>query len=327
MEEVILEILGRTGKVKERHRLAELPATVGRGYGNHVVVDDPYVSPLHLRLERGEDGRVAVRDLGSANGTVLLPAAAKIDRLVLGPETLLRLGHTTLRLRDAAFAVPEAQPLAGGIESFMARLDSGRLLALVLPLTLLAAALDGYFSSFDDAEIMSLVFVLVVVLVGGGVWVSLWALASRGMAGRSYFFAHCTVACLGLLGLSLVDSGTSLFSFAFALEEAVSWGRALAAAGCLGLLFFCHLGVASLMRHRSVLGLSIVLALVLTLLFEPDLFFDDWQDPGQIPVSLPIWPSGLQMVASEDTASFFGAATELRARLDDERRVREEEEP
>jgi predicted component of type VI protein secretion system len=44
--------------------------TVGKDAANDVVLDDPFVSGRHLRLER-RDGRWHVRDLGSTNGTFL----------------------------------------------------------------------------------------------------------------------------------------------------------------------------------------------------------------------------------------------------------------
>ncbi len=39
-----VEILDRRGNVRERVRVDSFPATVGRGYGNAVIVDDRLVS-------------------------------------------------------------------------------------------------------------------------------------------------------------------------------------------------------------------------------------------------------------------------------------------
>jgi transcriptional regulator with PAS, ATPase and Fis domain len=67
--------------------------TLGRAAGNDVVLDDPGVSRKHAILELRDDGRYAVNDLGSANGTYLN------DRRLIVPATLrggdvVRLGST-----------------------------------------------------------------------------------------------------------------------------------------------------------------------------------------------------------------------------------------
>jgi pSer/pThr/pTyr-binding forkhead associated (FHA) protein len=72
---------------------------VGRAAGCAVsLADDTYVSTLHARVFRGDDGDVKVEDLGSTNGTYL--NRAKVG----GPVTLhrgdrLQVGNTTLEAR------------------------------------------------------------------------------------------------------------------------------------------------------------------------------------------------------------------------------------
>ena len=57
---------------RRRRRAASLRRRGSRAsaarYDNDVVIDDPYVAPHHLRVYRGEDGRLVAEDLGSANG-------------------------------------------------------------------------------------------------------------------------------------------------------------------------------------------------------------------------------------------------------------------
>jgi pSer/pThr/pTyr-binding forkhead associated (FHA) protein len=73
-------------------------ATVGRGQGCQVQLNDPMVSQLHARLFRSDRG-LHVEDLGSTNGTVLngrkvgAPARLKKgDRVRVGPIELEVLG-------------------------------------------------------------------------------------------------------------------------------------------------------------------------------------------------------------------------------------------
>lgn len=72
-------------------------ATIGRGAGCAITVDDDFASQIHARVFRAE-GRVHVEDLGSTNGTLLG------DHRVGGPRLMavgdrLKIGSTVLELR------------------------------------------------------------------------------------------------------------------------------------------------------------------------------------------------------------------------------------
>ncbi|WP_432150503.1 FHA domain-containing protein [Streptomyces sp. bgisy029] len=71
---------------------------IGRSAEADVPLDDPDVSRLHCAVTVSEDGRVAVADLGSTNGTSLDGTEVR-DRPVPFPSgALLRLGESALRL-------------------------------------------------------------------------------------------------------------------------------------------------------------------------------------------------------------------------------------
>jgi DNA-binding NtrC family response regulator len=92
----------------------DVPLSIGSAEGNSLVLRDPKVSRFHLELIREDDG-VRVQDLGSMNGTWL--NSVSIERAVLCPGTELRLGDTTIAVRDGAITLAEepepAEPLPG----------------------------------------------------------------------------------------------------------------------------------------------------------------------------------------------------------------------
>lgn len=75
---------------------------IGRSSDADVPLDDPDVSRLHCAVTVSEDGRVAVADLGSTNGTSLDGAEVRDRPVRLKPGALLRLGESTLRLTSGA---------------------------------------------------------------------------------------------------------------------------------------------------------------------------------------------------------------------------------
>jgi pSer/pThr/pTyr-binding forkhead associated (FHA) protein len=71
---------------------------------------DPKISRRHARLSRGADGRLAVEDLGSANGTFVNDEQIRAAR-VLEPGDVVRVGRTVLEVTPAAAEVAApAQP-------------------------------------------------------------------------------------------------------------------------------------------------------------------------------------------------------------------------
>ncbi|MET9927696.1 MULTISPECIES: FHA domain-containing protein [unclassified Streptomyces] len=71
---------------------------IGRSAEADVPLDDPDVSRLHCAVTVSEDGRVAVADLGSTNGTSLDGTEVRERPVPFPSGALLRLGESTLRL-------------------------------------------------------------------------------------------------------------------------------------------------------------------------------------------------------------------------------------
>jgi hypothetical protein len=77
--------------------------TIGRDFGNTMVVDDPHTSARHAEM-RFERGRWWLRDLGSSNGTTL---NGEPVRTVMGvrPGDVIQCGRVRFRLIPSV-AVP-----------------------------------------------------------------------------------------------------------------------------------------------------------------------------------------------------------------------------
>ena len=102
---IIIEVLDKSGEVKERSRHEHFPVRIGRSYQNEIILDDDYISPNHLSIEVDGEGFLQVRDLNSENGAFLLPSSNRITQVPVKEETLLRVGHTTIRIRLPHFQV------------------------------------------------------------------------------------------------------------------------------------------------------------------------------------------------------------------------------
>ncbi|MEV7287958.1 FHA domain-containing protein [Streptomyces sp. NPDC093252] len=80
------------------HLLHGGQVTVGRSADADVPLDDPDVSRLHCAVTLAADGRAAVADLGSTNGTALDGRRVGPRAVRFAPGALLRIGESALRI-------------------------------------------------------------------------------------------------------------------------------------------------------------------------------------------------------------------------------------
>ncbi|MEV7558658.1 FtsK/SpoIIIE domain-containing protein [Streptomyces sp. NPDC089795] len=103
------------------HLLHSGQIMVGRSADADVPLDDPDVSRLHCAVTVIPDGRVAVADLNSTNGTTLDSAPLGAQPVALPPGALLRVGESTLRLAPAGTPSLSVTPDLQGHLSISAR--------------------------------------------------------------------------------------------------------------------------------------------------------------------------------------------------------------
>jgi pSer/pThr/pTyr-binding forkhead associated (FHA) protein len=93
-----LLLLGEDGAPQQRYTLDRGEAVIGRGESDIEFPNDPYMSPIHARLE-WRDERVWLRDLGSRNGSwIFIQEPWKLtdgDMILAGTQVLRfrRLGY------------------------------------------------------------------------------------------------------------------------------------------------------------------------------------------------------------------------------------------
>lgn len=254
-----IEILDGKGGVSERVAVDHFPVTLGRAFGNQVILSDHFVCPLHLKIAQDEQGRLFASDLDSVNGSYPADAKERVAQWELLSGSQFRIGHTVLRyvsvdhplaptVVDRAVKVsPLASPYAAVIS------------AVVLVLLL---CLDAYLSSVDRVTVAQIIGEPWVTLSMLATWAGMWALASRLVVSRFNFAQHVTIACLALLtisGLGVVAEWSEFFLPRIPmLWIAGLFGYGLVLAG----LVYSHLGAASALWRRSRLWAAAAVSLV-----------------------------------------------------------------
>jgi len=284
-------------------------ATVGRGYDNDVVVDDPYTARRHARLRRNEDNLLLIEDTGSLNG-ICDESGKRRHAMLLTGSTLFRIGQTWLRVREASFFVDTERPLPRP-----RRVWPGLLLALVL-----AVAVNVFILWAGDTgradPLTHYAHPLAGIVLATVLWIVFWAANTRLFTGRSRTAVHAVVALIALAVIPALDVLRDWASYALssrALADHAFVFRALA----LAIVVYAHLRVASARHLAFKAGVTALLTVCVCLAFwlgvQPVL--SDAQSaarfyPGRL------YPPDWRIAPAETDEVFFGKVEEVRAAVD-----------
>jgi len=252
-----IEILDAKGHVSERHAVDALPLNIGRAYTNQIILNDPYVCPLHLAIAADEQGRLIARDLNSVNGLYNGSGVARMSALELVSGTQFRIGHTLLRYCSidhplTATAIDRSEKPSRFVSPYTS-IGVGLLVLAML-------CLESFLSSIERVKFVTIIsdpLPMIATMFG---WAGLWALASRVVVSRFHFPQHLTIAGAALVGFTLLSVLSEWLEFFFPVLP-VLWSAALFGSGLiLAALVYGHLGFASPLRRRSRLWAALLIS-------------------------------------------------------------------
>jgi len=317
---MILEVLDARG-VRTRVRLDALPLTVGRGYANDLILDDPYVDGRHARIGLDDAGALVVEDLGSLNGLSTPGGADRATRVAAAPGAEVRLGRTILRFRDPEEEVPPALPDTG--EEVDRRvppptrwLDSPWGRAGVAATAAAAVAASTWLGNYERSSASTVLAAALLFVAFASVWSGIWAVAGRVVGQRFQFLGHLAVtsgAVLAGLALGVVQQWTY---FLFPDNPVAGPVSAVVWLGLVGAVIAGHLALASALpgrrRWRAGLATSAVLAALAgaSALAEDDTFSDVPEFQGVLKLAPAAW------VPTSTPEEFGQMAAKLREEVD-----------
>jgi pSer/pThr/pTyr-binding forkhead associated (FHA) protein len=307
-----IEILARNGDVISRQRFESLPVTLGRGYDNDVVLDDAHTAPHHAVLERHDDGALVLRDAGSQNGIVL---HGRREPLVpLNGTTVVRLGHTRLRVRDATFPVePELT------DTTMHAWEGG---APALAGLALIALFIGVEQALTDTEGFQAIRYLLTIASGVGaglVWSGIWAVVNRLFGSHARLGRHLFILGAGLVAIGAWKALSSVLAYAWSAEVFTRYGNHVAMLIACCMVYFHVLTVRPHMAPRRLrIACGVLLGLGSGLVMMSNL-----QGTGRLSDELYmslLLPPSLRQSPDHSVDDFMGAAAQLRTQADAERK-------
>ncbi|MDF2179992.1 FHA domain-containing protein [Aliiglaciecola sp. CAU 1673] len=258
---IVIERLSGDNRQMTHYRFDKPSVSVGRGYGNDIRLQDPYVCAEHILIEtQPEDGTILVRDLGSMNG-MLVNGKPCVEAKVM-PEDVLTLGKTRLRLFDSHAKVAPTLRLSV-VEAKLAFLSDWRFALLIALLYAASLSYQTYTHTFKEFEFSSLVPRLLGEFVVLSVWPLLFGLLARlykqDARLTNQFALLWSVALCGL-ALSWLNRW---LQFNFPQLPLWYWVETLVAGGLFFVLLWTSLLIAfhqSLARrNRIALGATLIM--------------------------------------------------------------------
>jgi len=313
MEEVIwIEVLSRHREVLARHRCRGPVVTIGRGYSNDVVVDDPHVAPAHLLIARDESGALVAEDLGTTNGLFVERRRERLQRVRLDGDKLIHIGGTTLRIREGGQPVAPERPFHRNTRSWIAAGIMGTAIIAIDVLWIWLGETNepkvtGYISPLFGFIMMTLV------------WIAGWSILTRIFAGEARFERNVVVALAGLLIYSLYNEVADFAAFSFASRTIASFQGMLLWV-LLAAVSFAHLRIIG--RTRLKLKAAAVTALALAVIGVQALGESEARQTfGQSDALNRLLPPALRMAPVRDWNSFATDIEVTRRRLDEDRKT------
>ena len=249
---IFLEVMDGEG-VQARHRLERFPVTVGRGYTNDILLEDPKVSAEHLRIERTGEGKLVLRDVGSQNGTFRVAPWGRLAELELTDDTRVAVGDTVLRFREPSHKVEDTRVMAVPAEAPRRRVfDRPFAFPAMLGGAVAAFMAYEYLTNYQKTDWGSLALAVVVPVLAAFAWAGLWSVASKVTRRQFHFGAHGALGSLGLVGLLFIPVVMGLVGYSLSLGPWRHWLYLLSYLGWMGFIIFWHLRYVTRFEPRRL---------------------------------------------------------------------------
>ncbi|MEO7497807.1 MAG: FHA domain-containing protein [Massilia sp.] len=305
-----IETLARNGDVLHRHRVDSLPIRLGRGYDNDFIIDDAYAAPRHALIEADEQGQLVLRDLGSKNGVV--HRGKRKDSIVMTGDTEVRIGHTSLRVRAAAFPVPKEllDRTMHGWEGSLPGLVGMILIGAV-------ALLTTWLPDTKSFQLTRYLQALAMGIGAGLVWGGVWAFANRLFGRHARLGRHLFIFGCGLAAITVYKLLSTLVAYAFSLEGITRYGSHAVIVTAAGMLYF-HL---STVKPHNTQRFAVT-CLILGLLGSGLNLISNLQRSGRPADELymsVVLPPSMKVAPDHSVDEFMGKVAAMKAKLDSER--------
>ncbi len=295
-------------------------ATIGRGYSNDVVLDDPLVAADHLRISEDEGGHLWVEDLGTVNGSIANIGSGgqeAITRLLIAEEANLTVGHTRLRIRTAAYRVPAETPASATKAEPSTHNELATVLVWLAALISIGVLITWLAETGERKFSVYVMPVLMLPLIDL-VWAGSWAMVTRIVTSRWQFYRHAVIVLSAEIAFYLADKLARFSEYSFAWPDASRYETPLLWIMFAAVCFF-HLRLVVPRRPRLIGAIVTALAM-LAIVTQGMLKAESEKQYAMVKGVSTLMPPYLRLRAPRTADAFFSEAARLQPDLEIERK-------
>ncbi len=327
---MVVEVLSGHHRVRTRYHFGavggEARCTVGRSVACDVVLDDPFVAAVHARISVDAEGRVTVTDLESINGIEIAGRRRHGGEPAELDGGVFRVGHTRLRVRTAREVVAPERADRGG-SAWWSRGTELKALAAGSVVSIAVTVFEVWTSTTQPRELSTALVTTLLALLGlTGLWIALWALASRVAFGESRWVRHAVIVAAAYAVVSVVAGLVDVVNGALGLHLSPVVGPLLVAIA-VSIAVSAHLVNASPMRARLALGIGVTIPFVILAVVLWTQARSQNRSPSYVGDRDLVVPPALVMRRGESLERFATDLSDLRGKADANRAFVEREDP
>jgi len=200
--ELVIEIRNK-GSFPRYQRFNQPLIQIGRGFGNDIILADPYVCASHICLEVSA-GEWTIRDLGEKNPVVYRRDKRPANKQIVHYGDEFLVGKTLIRILSTDSPVEPVRAISE--LGNMLRVFTSIPGVLLLFFGLLGLVVwQNYNSNAFEFSFEKSLGRNVFLLLGPIVWAGIWAILGRVLHHEGRFAAHATVSLLALAGFFIGD--------------------------------------------------------------------------------------------------------------------------
>jgi len=315
MGPLIIEILDRFGKVRERHHVNNYPCLIGRGYDNDIIIDDPYISPDHLSVNITEN-KIEAQDTNSTNGLFSVQPFKKQNKITIENDSRIRIGHTDIRFRFADHPVKETIQDRDKPSQLTMLLTSGFILPIVWLIFTTALVINNYIEETDTVNIQSLlsdIYPLMIVLF---LWALAWSIASKFVTHRFYFAFHAIWVCSLTFISIIVENLAQYFEFSFSLSGSATLISLTLSVLVTTALLYGHLHYSTTLAPAKAKRISLFTSLIIIGLVEIGALLNKPGFSNLPDYSGVIRPEAFRIAPAQSVTDFFENTKTLKVNID-----------
>jgi hypothetical protein len=265
LSDYFIEIVDRSGVVRERVSLDENSKIIGRAYDCQVIVDDPYVCPQHVKVTLAENGELLVEDVGSINGLSADRHGSKHAQLKLQPGDDCFIGWTKLRYHRRSEKVAPARR-DHSRQLVLSALLQPKFLALIIIIPFFQLLYSTWLEQAREGELYTLLLTPATVYFVLVIWASFWSVVGKLLVHRAMFFTHLAIIS-AMTGLTtLVEGATAYSVFIFDVDDMKNTVLYTTGFFITAATMYAHLHFASRGKPKSQAIAAIFVSMVILML-------------------------------------------------------------